>query len=319
MPVQEKKYGGIRKVGFELEFTGLSLEDALASVQSSLGGKLQPGTMAERTVTVEPLGDFVVEIDWSRLKRMAAKQSKEHEESKWVDFLSTAAPLLVPIEVVCPPIPADCLHQLHPMTNALRAAGARGTGDSPFDAFGVHINTEVPSLDATVLASYLRSYALLQWWLVEAHEVDLTRKITPYVDLYTEGFIERILSWKEVALDEVFDDYLKYNPTRNRALDLLPLLAEIDEKRVRAAVDDPRIKPRPTFHYRMPNCEIEKQDWSLAYPFNIWWIVEYLAGEPEDLEYLSAAYLDSRIPVLGVNRADWVKFIDQWLKDRGLA
>jgi hypothetical protein len=45
----------------------------------------------------------------------------------------------------------------------------------------------------------------------------------------------------------------------------LPLLAEIDSDRVRRFVNDPRIKARPAFHYRLANCHIERADWSVGY------------------------------------------------------
>ncbi|MBR9886008.1 MAG: hypothetical protein GYB21_21140, partial [Oceanospirillales bacterium] len=110
-----------------------------------------------------------------------------------------------------------------------------------------------------------------------------------------------------------------HNPSRNRALDLLPLLAEIDEARVRRVVDDAKIKSRPTFHYRLPNCQIEKPGWSLAHSWNLWWIVETLAERRDDLDRLGAEFLDVQRPLLGVNRKDWVEHMDLWLKDQGLA
>jgi hypothetical protein len=120
-------------------------------------------------------------------------------------------------------------------------------------------------------------------------------------------------------MDEIFSDYLAHNASRNRALDLLPLLAEIDEERVRGTVDDPRIKARPAFHYRLPNCQIERPDWSLSASWNTWLVVEQLACRPDDLHELGAAFLDAERLILGVNRSKWVGFIDQWLKDRELA
>ena len=120
-------------------------------------------------------------------------------------------------------------------------------------------------------------------------------------------------------MDEIFADYLEHNATRNRALDLLPMMAEIDEDRVRRAVDDPKIKARPAFHYRLPNCHIEREDWSLSQPWNVWWVVEELAQRPDDLRDLGAKFLEAERPVLDVSRADWVAFLDQWLKAHQLA
>ena len=100
---------------------------------------------------------------------------------------------------------------------------------------------------------------------------------------------------------------------------MLPMLAEIDEPRVRRVVDDPRVKARPTFHYRLPDCHIEQHDWSLRQPWETWITVEKLADRPHDLERLTAAFLDAERPLIGVSRGDWVEYMDRWLQDRELA
>jgi hypothetical protein len=205
------------------------------------------------------------------------------------------------------------------MVAALREAGAVGTEESLLAAYGVHVNTEIPVLDSATLASYLRAFAVLQWWLVDAHQVDMTRKVSPYIDLYPDAYLKQLLARSDPALDDIFSDYLEHNATRNRALDLLPLLAEIDADRVRQAVDDPRIKARPAFHYRLPNCHIEKADWSLAEAWNTWCVLERLVDRKEDLDTLTAEFLAADRPILGVSRSDWVAFMDRWLKDRELA
>jgi hypothetical protein len=168
------------------------------------------------------------------------------------------------------------------------------------------------------LLAYIKAFAVLQWWLVEAHDVDMTRKLSPYINLYPEAYLKAVLSRSEAAMDAVFDDYLKHNPSRNRALDLLPLLAEIDSERVRSVVDDPKIKARPAFHYRLPNCHIERADWSLIPAWDRWCLVERLAHQPSDLDELGAAFHDLDRPLFGVSRKAWQKFVDRWLKDRGL-
>ena len=205
------------------------------------------------------------------------------------------------------------------MVAALRDAGAVGTEESLLAAYGVHVNVELPRLDAETLNSYLVAFCLLQWWLLKAHEVDISRRVSFYIDLYSEAYVKAVLSRPSPTIDDIANDYLEHNATRNRALDLLPLLAEIDEDRVRKAVNDPRIKPRPALHYRLPNCHIEQPDWSLAGPWNIWWVVEKLAHRPDDLKQLRSQFLIAQRPVLGVSKDSWVEVIDRWLKDHALA
>ena len=205
------------------------------------------------------------------------------------------------------------------MVVALREAGAVGTEESLLAVYGVHINTEIPRLDASTLHSYLRAFSVLQWWLVDSHEVDATRKVSPYIDLFPESYLMQVLSESESTIDDIFGNYLKHNASRNRALDLLPLLAEIDEKRVRDAVDDPKIKARPAFHYRLPNCNIDRPGWSLAEAWSTWCVVERLTERTSDLDVLAAKFLAADRPFLGVSRSGWTRIVDQWLKDRELA
>lgn len=317
-PVIAKDDGTVRRVGFELEFSGISLDRTARAVCESLGGTVTSATAAEREVHVAGLGDFNVELDWDYLKRLAAEKGVTEPGGDWLDTLSQAAALLVPVEVVCPPIPVTDIDALRPMVDALRDAGAVGTEESLIAAYGVHINPEIPRRDASTLQAYLSAFVLLQWWLVDAHAVDLARRVSPYIDLYPDDYVTQVLARKAPVMDDLFADYLAHNATRNRALDLLPLLADLDEDRVRRAVDDPRIKARPTFHYRLPNCHIERPGWSLAGPWNTWCVVEDLAQYADGIEDLRSAFLDADRPLLGVHRKDWVAHVDRWLKDRGL-
>ena len=113
--------------------------------------------------------------------------------------------------------------------------------------------------------------------------------------------------------------YLEHNATRNRALDLLPLLAEMDEARVRARVNDPLIKPRPAYHYRLPNCSIERTTWSLAEAWNLWVVVEQVAESGAELDELGRHFRDAHRPLLGVSRSGWVEHVEGWLWRRGWA
>ncbi len=317
-PLLEAEGGGPRKVGFELEFSGISLEDAVEALRASVGGRTVRRTAAEVSFESESLGVFQVELDWTFLKSKAS-EIDPGVGAEWIELLSQAASLFVPVEIVCPPIPVQNLAVLNPLLAALRDAGAVGTDESLFAAYGVHINVEVPRRDPATLFAYLRAFSLLQWWLVEAHDVDMARRVSPYVDLYPEAYLRRLCLLADPTMDDIFEDYLEHNPSRNRALDMLPLLANIDERRVRHVVHDMKVKARPAFHYRLPNCLIDHPDWSLAGTWNVWCVVERLAGRPDELRELAAAFLAAERPLLGVSRSEWIRFVDRWLRDRALA
>lgn len=317
-PRLHNQSGQPRKVGFELEFTGVDIEQAGNSLKAELGGELQIKSIAESELRVPELGKFKIELDWKFLKEKASEEDVD-DPSQWIELLSQSAAIIVPVEIVCPPIPVDKLDSLSPTIEALRKAGAAGTDNSVLAAYGVHVNCEAPSLDAGTIFAYLRAFSLLQWWLVDNQEISFTRKLSPYIDLYPEQYVKGLFNTQNPDLDQLITDYLEHNASRNRALDMLPLLTEIDQEKVRQAVGDDLIQARPAFHFRLPDCHIEKPDWSLANAWHSWWLVEQLASRDETLNELGERFLQMDRPLLGVSRNDWTEVIDSWLNDHGLA
>ena len=104
-PTIHREDGNTRSVGFELEFSGISLDETVSAIQSAMGMELRSETAAERILHSESFGEFSVELDWDYLKRKAAENDKQDEGEEWIGRLSQAAAMLVPVEVVCPPIP----------------------------------------------------------------------------------------------------------------------------------------------------------------------------------------------------------------------
>lgn len=317
-PLLHNADGTLRRVGFELEFSGVEVDEAIQVIKSVFNAEEVSKSSVSSSLQVAQLGKFGIEIDWEFLKQVAEKNADDPFASDVIEQVGNLATFLVPVEVVCPPIALDRLSVLDGMVDALREAGAIGTEESLLSAFGVHINTEVPALEAQSVHHYLRAFCVLQWWLVEQYKVDISRKISSYVDPYPEAYVLQVAAQSQADWPQIIDDYLQYNPSRNRALDMLPILGLIDENRVRDVVRDKRIKTRPTFHYRLPDCHIERPDWSLADAWNSWLVVERLAVRPEDLDYLSEKLIGSSRPILGVNKKDWVQWIDQWLRDHAL-
>lgn len=281
----------------------------------ALGGTVTEQHEALQIVEVEGLDKFRIELDWEYLKQEAEQASGANH----VALLRDAASLVVPVEVVCPPVPISELAILDPLVSSLREAGARGTDDSLLAAYGVHINASLPGLDADTIHRHVKAFALLQWWLVQAHAVNFSRRITPYVDLYPEAYLRVVIEAQQPDLDSLFDDYLEHNATRNRALDLLPLLAHIDAARVKRVVDDDRIKARPTFHYRLPNCDIDAADWTLAHSWNIWCHVEQLAANNNLLTQLGEEFIKAWRPLLGVDKKPWIEKIEKCIQSGALA
>jgi hypothetical protein len=59
-------------------------------------------------------------------------------------------------------------------------------------------------------------------------------------------------------------DYLAANPTRDRGLDLLPVLLHLDPARVRAALPREKVGARPALHYRLPRARVGEPGWGIG-------------------------------------------------------
>ena len=154
-----------------------------------------------------------------------------------IGLLTDVARQIVPLEVVCPPVPADQLAALDPMVSALRAAGALGTSDSLIYAFGLHINTELPDFDSKTLVPYLKAYCVAQNWLVKAHRVDALRRLLDAGrHVLVQPYLRDVDSAGETAL-------LFFDGEFSHAIRKAPLLRRGEEP-TRALFKDEHIQPR---------------------------------------------------------------------------
>jgi hypothetical protein len=306
--------GEVRKAGFELEYAGVDLEQSARIVMDVFGGTEQVDSTFVRSVQTE-LGRFSVEIDTRLLKDKtyegplrAIGVDPARTDLQWLeDALLGTFSTLVPIEIATPPIAIDHLDPLDALRRRLAAAKARGTRAFILYAFGMHINPEIPSDDPAELLDILRAFLLLHPWIKEKAQVDIARRISPYINSFPDAYARLVLRDDYVGSREcLIDDYLTYNPTRNRALDLLPILAHLDHDRVLAKVEDPLlVKARPAFHYRLPNCMIDEPGWSLASEWNLWVLVERVAADRELLAHMSRTFLEA-------DRVSLKPFVDRW-------
>lgn len=306
-PQRHAPSGDERRVGVEIEYAGVGAETVLELVCRHYGGSVEERSKAEFEIVDTAHGDYKLELDAVSVKQLAGMNADEPGAAGSgagaiesiagsmgdiaVDMLTLAAEQLVPWEIVSPPIPVSSLHELVPLISDMRDSGALGTRHALRYAFGVHLNPELPALDAETVLAYMRAYFVLYDWIASQERVDTARKITPYIDHFSKDYIELLIAADySPSMEVLIDDYIVHNPTRNRSLDMLPLFAHIDEQRVRSAIDDPRIKARPTFHYRLPNCDIDAEDWNLDVPWSLWLEVEKLAGDSERLSGWCEAY-----------------------------
>lgn len=312
-PAAKRKDGRARKVGVEIEFTGLSIARAAKVVRDLFGGTIEVTSDYEYVVKKTQFGDFAVELDYSYLKKRGQQHAAQIEKPSGFerfseDVLAMVAKQVVPIEIVTPPLPMASLGALNLLCEGLAEKGAEGTDHSAIYAFGVHLNPELPDMEATTILSYLQAFLILYDWLLERCAVDATRKFTAFADPFPKAYVQRVLAPDyQPSLAQLIDDYLIMNCTRNRALDMLPLFAYLDPGWIASRVDDDRIGRRPTFHYRLPNSRIGSENWQITDEWETWLAVERLAYEPELRSKMAQEYLQILDKPLGIGSllTDW--------------
>ncbi len=306
LPDPEDREGKPRLVGVEIELGDLS-EDEVARIASDcLGGKVARAGGNVLEVQGTAIGDLEVYLD------TAFKDADNPAIEKAVDLGRS----VIPVEIVTEPIPHGDLPKLDALVAALREAGATGTKGHLLNGYGVHLNVSVSSKKAEDIVPIVRAFALLEDWLRHADPIDLARRVLPFVDRYPRDFLDAVAdegeSW---GLDDLIRVYLEKTPTRNRALDLLPLLRELDEQAVVSALGDDAtsVNARPAYHYRLPDSRIGDPDWSLGQEWAQWCLIEQVAARPDLLRALSEAWIAYK-SALTTTPSDWVEKVDAILK-----
>jgi len=279
--------GDVRRVGIELEFANLNAERSAHLVEDLFGGTLERTSDFRFHVTGTSLGDFTIELDL-RLVHEGEPGDRLRQ------FAAELGGILLPMEIVCPPVPIPEAHQIDRLRETLRRAGAEGTFANPFYAFGAQLNPELADHGADDVLATLRAYVLLRDWLKAEIGIDMSRRLTFFAAAYPEDWCGLILDpTYRPDMTRLIDDYLAYNPTRFRELDMLPFFALLDENRVRAAVPHEKINARPTFHYRLPNGLIDDPSWTLSREWDRWLAVEALAERADLLAEYGRRWIDN--------------------------
>ncbi|SDS95835.1 Putative amidoligase enzyme [Halopseudomonas xinjiangensis] len=319
-PVQHTAEGKLRRVGVELEMNGLEIGELAKLTADFFGLQVEETSRYERTLKGDPAGDWVVELDFRLLKQLGrehrvADDIGDELKTSAEELLKWAADSLVPVELVSPPLPMGRLTEVNDLIVRLREAGAKGTADRMTNAFGMQFNPEVPSSNPETIAAYLKAFFCLFDWISARAKINMTRRLTAFAEPFPGAYIRHMVNpfyWPD--LPTLIEDYLHHNPTRNRALDMLPLFKHLDADRVAAHTGDELIKSRPTFHYRLPDCRIDQPGWGLHIAWNDWLEVERLAADRERLDLCCRAYcahLDHR---LGRLLTRWVDQVESnWL------
>ncbi|MBU2955231.1 amidoligase family protein [Marinobacter sp. F3R08] len=310
--------GKERRVGVEIELSGLAYDELVSLVARLLEGT--PALQSRYVTTLQTeLGEFTVELDSDPIKDLDLADERLPESirelgGQAMGVIDAAAERVVPLEIISPPLAFSNLEVIETLGNKLRQAGALGSRDAIYFAFGLQLNPELPDLEPDTLVRYFQAFAVLYDWLKHRHQLDISRKFTTYIEPWHSRYTELLMEDDyHPDIGKLMDDYLELNPTRNRALDLLPLFAHLDKERLERHVRDPRIKSRPTLHYRLPDCDIDNPEWRFSTVWNDWVVLEQLANNPEDLADIRRLFRERRKFNLHNLTHSWQETTDDWL------
>jgi hypothetical protein len=138
--------GAPRRVGVELEMSGIGLDALARIVARHFGLAVEADGRYERRLTGDAAGDWKVELDFDLLKRMGREErdpdTLRGEIGRSAEEALAHIAVWTPVEIVSPPLPLDRLWEVEDLVPHLRRAGARGTSDALINAFGTQFNPD---------------------------------------------------------------------------------------------------------------------------------------------------------------------------------
>ncbi len=283
-PILISADGSLRRVGVEVEFLGLTARAAAQALAADLGGTCEAEDPHAFKVSGTRLGDLLIETDLRHVHPDRHPELGLRLNRRMAAWLGTIASPIVPRELIAAPIPIARLPEMDTVIASLRAAGAHGRGAVLWDSLGLHFNIDPPRLDAATVTAFLKAFLLVSDQLRQEVARGSFRRALVLPPDYSQAYKRRVLDpdyWPDLA--SLTDHYLAANPTRKRALDLLPLLAHFDEERVRSVLPHEKIGSRAVFHYRLPQACLSDPAWSIMPDWERWLRVERLAMSPEQL------------------------------------
>lgn len=316
--------GEERAVGFEFEFTGVEMDDVAAMISSLYGGEIRQLSTFEFQILNTKFGDFGLELDAQLirekkyekfLKNIGIDLDAYENQEGFEDSLKELASSVVPYEIITPPIPLSKISEMTEMVGELRKRKAKGTGSSFVYAFGLHINPEIPDLSTESILNHLRAFILFEPWIRNKSAIDVSRRLTPFINKFENEYIKLILNSDYRPSQTGFiKDYFAYGNNRNRPLDMQPLFMYLDSELTSTLIEDTLTSSRPTFHYRLPNCSLEDETWTLAAEWNRWVLVEKLAADRDQMDQLTTAYLKMWRETMIRFETKWFEKMDEWVQ-----
>ncbi len=209
---EEKQY-----VGIEIEFTGLSMEDASKIVQKHLGGKIQenrtPWTWeildAETGVVRKQDFDYIE----NKVKRTQAGMIRfKPEGNNSTAYLDSDNVNKMIIELETERILVKDALKLQPALDEMKASGAVGT--TPGQAVSLQISYEIgegrrEKMDPQFIVNLMRVYMKPVHRLQIESQLEIPEIRRPYIQPYSDGLMDRLdQDFYAPSLHQLFFDVL---------------------------------------------------------------------------------------------------------------
>jgi hypothetical protein len=236
LPNRTSHAGNDRTVGLEFEMANIKPEAIADGVISVFGGKVSTTNSLVLRIATENDSDFIVEFDtqfFQRLHESSHKDSVKGLKHTSLDIMTKLAEQVIPYELVTPPLALQDLGKVQQVVDYLHQHNAQGTKSSFVHAFGMHLNIDIASDEASHLTRIMRAFLICYPWLKHVMQVDMTRRMLTFIDPFPQSYTKLVINPEYSPTQAAFiSDYIRYNPTRNRALDLTSLIAYLDESAI---------------------------------------------------------------------------------------
>lgn len=300
LPDHADESSAARRTGVEIEFSGLGVGDTASLIQRLWGGSIRVLHTRASVIEGGSLGDVQVEVDISLQKA-------------WLeDLAAQALGDLVPVEIITSPLAQAQLAELTRLADTLADAGGLGTQARLGFGFGVHLNPELPSGGMESLVAIIRAYALLEDWLRGSAPLDPTRRALPFVNPWPAALVDALADQTYWTLPDLVRLYAMLAPARGYGLDLLPAFEHLCPEALTEVPQSQLKGGRPTFHYRLAESRLGDPDWSLAYEWNRWVMIERVATDASLLAQLASSWQTHRDRLLP-RRQDWIAYCEELL------
>ena len=135
--------GEERRVGVEIELSGLGYDELVRVMARLLGGT---ATVDSRYVTRldTSMGEFTIELDSDPIKDLdladeRLPRSIRELGGQAMGVIDAAAERVVPLEIISPPLPFTQMDEIDSLMQELRRAGALGSREAIYFAFGLQL------------------------------------------------------------------------------------------------------------------------------------------------------------------------------------